>query len=419
MLEIKYLKEENQKLTETLDKQFVTDTEFTRNLKRANEVHTLPITIATMPLTVFQILQEKIVQVQQQYLILQQEHSQLKDDYINLRKSRQAMNTCTNCGPGTLTKHGGPVHSLSYDAPDQATGTVQMEYKMYVVQDIQHSRSNDIKKGEADVLQIVQRSNTFKKMEEKYVQKQLAAERAEKELELVREQQKLNQYSNYSLVNNHVATYTDVQSDDIPENPLLEGIDQDIQYYAEEARQMTRSPPTHLDDEHNIDGSYDLPPPLMNIEQMREFSRRYDKQQREQQEEQWRRQQMEKQRQIDQARADKALEELEQVKLGQKRMEARKPLPYQYQSNVTRNAELHVVSGTSKPVTSEPDTSDDIPENPLLEGIDPDIQYYAEEARQMTRPPPTHSDDEDNILSLPYDYELRSTDSDIQVSYYV
>ena len=209
-----------------------------------------------------------------------------------------------------------------------------------------------------------------------------------------------------------MATYTDVQSDDIPENPLLEGIDQDIQYYAEEARRMTRSPPTHSDDEHNIDGSYDLPPPLMNIEQMREFGRRYDNQQREQQEEQWRRQQMEQQRQIEQARADKELEELEQLKLEQKRMEAGKPLPHQYQSNVTRNAEL--VSGTSKPVTSESDTSDDIPENPLLEGIDQDIQYYAEEARQMTRPPPTHSDDEDNILSLPYDHELRSTD--IQVS---
>ena len=155
----------------------------------------------------------------------------------------------TNSAPGTLTKHGGPVRLLSYDVPDQATGTGQMEY---VVQDIQLSGSNDIHKGEVDVLQRLQRSNTLKKMEENNVQKQLEAERAEKELDLVREQQKLNQYSNYSLVNNHMATYTDVQSDDIPENPLLEGIDQDIQYYAEEARQMTRSPPTHSDDEDNI-----------------------------------------------------------------------------------------------------------------------------------------------------------------------
>ena len=102
-----------------------------------------------------------------------------------------------------------------------------------------------------------------------------------------------------------------------------------------------------------LSGSFDLPPPQMNREQMREFGRRYDNQQREQQEEQWRRQQMEQQRQIEQARADKELEELEQLKLEQKRMESRKPLPYQYQSNVTRNAEL--VSGTSKRVTSEPD----------------------------------------------------------------
>ena len=183
MLEIKYLKDENQKLTEKLDKQFVTDTEFTRNLKRANEVHALPITIATMSLIVFQILQEKIVKLQQEYLILQQEHSQLKDDHINLLRSRQAMNPSST--PGILTKHGGPVRSLSYDAPDQATGTGQKEY---VVQDVQLSGSNDIKKGEVDVLQRLQRSNTLKKMEENYVQKQLEAERAEKELDLVREQ---------------------------------------------------------------------------------------------------------------------------------------------------------------------------------------------------------------------------------------
>ena len=152
-----------------------------------------------------------------------------------------------------------------------------------------------------------------------------------------------------------------------------------------------------------LSGSYDLPPPQMNREQMREFGRRYDNQQREQQEEQWRRQQtlqqMEQQRQIEQARADKALEELEQLRLEQKRMEASKP---QYQSNETRNDEL--VSGTSKPVTSEPDTSDDIPENPLIEGIDQDIQYYAEEAREMTRPP--NDTKEFEVDRLPYDPNL-------------
>ena len=196
---VKFLKEENQKLTEKLDKQFVTDTEFTRNLKRANEVPTLPITIATMPLIVFQILQEKIVQVQQEYLILQQEHSQL----MNLLKSRQAMNTCTNCGPVTLAKHGGPIHSLSYmyDAPDQATGTGQMEY-------VQLSGNNDIKKGEVAVLQL-QRNSMLRRLEENNVQKQLEAERAEKELELAREQQKLHQYSNCSVVNNHELRSTD------------------------------------------------------------------------------------------------------------------------------------------------------------------------------------------------------------------
>ena len=153
-----------------------------------------------------------------------------------------------------------------------------------------------------------------------------------------------------------------------------------------------------------LSGSYDLPPPQMNIKQMREFSRRYDNQQRELQEEQWRRQQMlqqmESQRQIEQARADKALEEVEQLKLEWKRMESRKHLHHQYQSSVTRSTEL--VSGTNKPVTSESDTSDDIPENPLLEGIDQDIQYYAEE---MTRPP-TDTKELDVQDSLPYDPNL-------------
>ena len=72
-----------------------------------------------------------------------------------------------------------------------------------------------------------------------------------------------------------------------------------------------------------LSGSYDLPPPQMNIEQMREFGRRYDNQQREQQEEQWRRQPI------------KELDELEQLKPEQKRMEAKKHSPSQFQSNDT------------------------------------------------------------------------------------
>ena len=153
-----------------------------------------------------------------------------------------------------------------------------------------------------------------------------------------------------------------------------------------------------------LSGSYDIPPPQMNIEQMREFGRKYDNPQREQQEEQWRKQQrlqqMEQQRQIEQATADKALEELEQVKLEQKRM---KHSPSQHQSNVTRNTEL--VSRTSKPVTSEPDSSDDIPENPLLEGVDQDILYYTEEAHKLTRPP-KDTKELDIQDSLPYDPNL-------------
>ena len=56
---------------------------------------------------------------------------------------------------------------------------------------------------------------------------------------------------------------------------------------------------------------YDLPPPQMNIEQMREFGRQYNHQ-REQ--EQWKREQILQQiEQTEQARADKELEEQEQL----------------------------------------------------------------------------------------------------------
>ena len=71
-------------------------------------------------------------------------------------------------------------------------------------------------------------------------------------------------------------------------------------------------------------GSYDLPP------HRKQMFVGHHNQQREQQEEQWRRQQMEHQRQIEQARADKELEELEQLIKEKKRMETSKRSPYQY-----------------------------------------------------------------------------------------
>ena len=79
---------------------------------------------------------------------------------------------------------------------------------------------------------------------------------------------------------------------------------------------------------NSVYGSYDVPP------HRKQMFVGHHNQQREQQEEQWRRQQMlqqmEQQRQIEQARADKELEELEQLIKEKKRMETSKRSPYQY-----------------------------------------------------------------------------------------
>ena len=47
-----------------------------------------------------------------------------------------------------------------------------------------------------------------------------------------------------------------------------------------------------------------------------------------------------------------------------------------------------------------------IPENPILEGIDQDIQYFAEDVRRRTRPPDLDVVDIDENPSLPYDPNL-------------
>ena len=51
-------------------------------------------------------------------------------------------------------------------------------------------------------------------------------------------------------------------------------------------------------------------------------------------------------------------------------------------------------------------TSEDIFENPLLENIDRDIQYYADHVREITKRPTTTEVDIDDQSSLPYDPNL-------------
>ena len=64
-----------------------------------------------------------------------------------------------------------------------------------------------------------------------------------------------------------------------------------------------------------------------------------------------------------------------------------------------------MVGGVSEPVDNTK-TSEDIPENELLENIDQDIQYYANQVRDMTKRPTTAEVDADEYSSLPYDPNL-------------
>ena len=65
-----------------------------------------------------------------------------------------------------------------------------------------------------------------------------------------------------------------------------------------------------------------------------------------------------------------------------------------------------MVSGTSQGQKHGADDTDPIPENPILEGIDQDIQYFAEDVYQRTRRPLTAEVDVDENPSLPYDPNL-------------
>ena len=65
-----------------------------------------------------------------------------------------------------------------------------------------------------------------------------------------------------------------------------------------------------------------------------------------------------------------------------------------------------MVSGTGQGQKHGADDTDPIPENPILEGIDQDIQYFAEDVYQRTRRPLTAEVDVDENPSLPYDPNL-------------
>ena len=65
-----------------------------------------------------------------------------------------------------------------------------------------------------------------------------------------------------------------------------------------------------------------------------------------------------------------------------------------------------MVSGAGQGQKHGADDTDPIPENPILEGLDQDIQYFAEDVYQRTRRPLTAEVDVDENPSLPYDPNL-------------
>ena len=161
--------------------------------------------------------------------------------------------------------------------------------------------------------------------------------------------------------------------------------------------------------------------PQMTAAQLQQFARnaqRQREQQKQQQEEDSLRL-LEEQRMRENIKANEALREMERAE--QERVEGQgvcKPGPISQASSsgsptVSNVSEIQtqdsrvgqMVEGVSEPVDNTK-TSEDIPENELLEIIDQDIQYYDNEVCDMTKCLTTAEVDVDDHSSLPYDLNL-------------
>ena len=127
---------------------------------------------------------------------------------------------------------------------------------------------------------------------------------------------------------------------------------------------------------------------------------------------------LEEQRMRENKKADEALREVERAEQERiKKQGVCKPSPISQTSHTSnpiisnvqtqdnRNRVGQMVGGVSEPVDNTK-RSEDIPENELLENIDQDIWYYANQVREMTRRPTTAEVDADDNSSLPYDPNL-------------
>ena len=123
---------------------------------------------------------------------------------------------------------------------------------------------------------------------------------------------------------------------------------------------------------------------------------------------------LEQQRKRESILADQALQELEIAERERvNKQGARKLSPI---SQVTPTAPLssqaetlshdNIIGQMMMETSKKRKTSEDIFENPLLENIDRDIQYYADHVREITKRPTTAEVDVDDHSSLPYDPNL-------------
>ena len=168
-----------------------------------------------------------------------------------------------------------------------------------------------------------------------------------------------------------------------------------------------------------LSGSYD--PPQFTAAQIQEYSRQaqrqreQDKQKQKQEEDRLRL--LEEQRRREKRLADQALRELEKAKMelanNQSNRNPSQPTSTGYPLSSSEsgaqaqdNKVGEMVGGASESIDNTK-TSEEIPENPLLQNIDQEIQDYAEDVRDMTRRPTTKEVEAENEdTSLAFDPNL-------------
>ena len=185
-----------------------------------------------------------------------------------------------------------------------------------------------------------------------------------------------------------------------------------IKQLPSQATMVSTDPPQHKEE---LSGGYAAP--QMSAAQMQQFAIHAQRQREQaalnQQEE--RLKILEQQRKREDKLADQALQELEKAEKERvKKQGTYKPNPISQATPTSSNlagiqSQNNIVGqmvGGAPEVIDDTKKSEDIPENELFQNIDQEIQYYANEVRDMTKRPTTAEVDIDDHSSLPYDPNL-------------